>query len=731
MKKVELLAPAGNYACFEAAIKAGADAVYLGLNMFGARASADNFSEDELIQALKKAHLLGKKIYLTVNTLLKDSELSLIYDCIHKLYLNGLDGVIVQDIGVMKVIGQSFPKLDLHASTQMAITDVDGVEFARKLGVTRVVPARELSLNEISNIYNKTGMELECFIHGALCYSYSGKCLFSSFLGGRSGNRGRCAQPCRLPYDGQYLLSMKDLCTIDMIPELIEAGIASFKIEGRMKSPEYVYGVTSLYRKYIDEYNNSGKCEVSNEDKSTLLSLYTRGGNCKGYYNQKNGRNMITITSPSYESKGSEVNLNELPYPRIPIKMTCDIFRDMPIRMSIELLNVNGARYNENHLDYVFDVVPETAKSSGATVESVKKQLIKCGATDFAVNDCIINIDEGLFISNGQLNRIRRECLENVEKHILNKYYRDDDSERYVDVIEKSKKRSECCADACSINVSVINYSQLDEVVNDNIITGVIIPIGLIDLKNDSFMNAITCAINSKKNIFLRFPYIVRAKNGISGNDIERIFLELQDMLEKEYDYSIAGVYVSNYESIEIVNRLADGKMDIISDIHMYCMNSESVEKLKAFGVTCTTTPVELCENEIKKRNITGEELIIYGRMPMVVSSQCILKTTGKCNKCNVGNSITIRDRKDAELFCYTDCIECTNVIYNSVPNSILLKKELLDALNPASLRLDFTDESVSEIKQIVKRLSVTINDGSPVELCEKYTRGHLNKGVD
>ena len=251
LKTVELLAPAGSYDCFIAAVNAGADAVYLGLDRFGARASAANFSQDELKRALDIAHMRDKKIYLTVNTLFKDREIDELYDLLYEPYIYGLDGAIVQDIGVMSALRREFCDLPIHASTQAAVTATAGIEFLKDLGVKRVVPARELSLEEIGRMA-RTGMEIECFIHGSMCYCYSGKCLMSSFIGGRSGNRGRCAQPCRLSYDGHYYLSLKDMCVIDMIPELIDAGIGSFKIEGRMKDSEYVYAVTSVYRKYID-----------------------------------------------------------------------------------------------------------------------------------------------------------------------------------------------------------------------------------------------------------------------------------------------------------------------------------------------------------------------------------------------------------------------------------------------------------------------------------------------
>lgn len=305
-KSIEILAPAGSYESFRAAIAAGADAVYAGGPRFGARAFADNFSEPELLAAIDYAHLHGCRFYLTINTLLKDTEIRELSAYLKPLYKGGLDAVIVQDVGVLKLVREQFPQLDIHASTQMTITGAYGAEFLKSMGAVRVVPARELSLGEVQQIKKKTGMEVECFVHGALCYCYSGQCLMSSMIGGRSGNRGQCAQPCRLIYESEgrkgHILSLKDICTLEMIPELVEAGIDSFKIEGRMKRPEYVAGVTAAYRKYTDMYLRYGKerYHVEEQDKEILMDLYNRGGFHSGYYQQRNGKNMITPDRPNH-----------------------------------------------------------------------------------------------------------------------------------------------------------------------------------------------------------------------------------------------------------------------------------------------------------------------------------------------------------------------------------------------------------------------------------------------
>ena len=315
-RMVELLAPAGSYESLRAAVNAGADAVYIGGSRFGARAYADNPKEDALLDGIGYCHLHGKKLYMTVNTLLKEEELEQeLYSYLLPYYQAGLDGVIVQDFGVVQYLAEHFPGLPVHASTQMTITGCDSVRVLQRHGVTRVVPARELSLDEVQQIIEETGIEVETFVHGALCYCYSGQCLFSSMIGGRSGNRGRCAQPCRLPFrreDGErnvlgsqkYLLSMKDLCTLELLPEIVGAGIASLKIEGRMKRPEYTAGVVSIYRKYLDRLEQmDGKpkhWKADPEDLRTLMDLYNRGGFTGGYYHQHNGPKMMSMERPNH-----------------------------------------------------------------------------------------------------------------------------------------------------------------------------------------------------------------------------------------------------------------------------------------------------------------------------------------------------------------------------------------------------------------------------------------------
>ena len=313
----ELLAPAGSLEHLKAAVSAGADAIYMGGEKFGARAYAQNFSREDMIEALQIAHFHERKFYLTVNTLMKEEELfEELGEFLFPYYENGLDGVIVQDMGAARFIREHFPEIEIHGSTQMTVTDIHGAVAAKRMGMTRVVPARELSLEEIKEIKEKTGLDIEVFVHGALCYCYSGQCLLSSVYGDRSGNRGRCAQPCRLPFkvkdhygnnlhtskQGNYLLSPKDLCSLSLLPSLMELPVDSLKIEGRMKNVEYVAGVTSIYRKYLDQifanWEEREHFKPEESDIHALEELYCRGSFTTGYWKQHNGQNMMSVLSP-------------------------------------------------------------------------------------------------------------------------------------------------------------------------------------------------------------------------------------------------------------------------------------------------------------------------------------------------------------------------------------------------------------------------------------------------
>ncbi|MBP5299461.1 MAG: U32 family peptidase [Lachnospiraceae bacterium] len=417
-QRCELLAPAGDYEALTGALNAGADAVYLGGSKFGARAYASNFTEEELVEGLNYAHLLDKKIYLTLNTLVKEKEFGELYDFLLPYYENGLDGIIIQDIGVMDFVHCNFPLLPIHVSTQAYVTGPESVEFYRRLGAVRVVPARELSLDDIKAI-KETGIEVETFIHGAMCYCYSGQCLFSSIVGGRSGNRGRCAGPCRLPYSftyqgkegfkgESYPLSLKDMCTVYDIYELLDAGIDSFKIEGRMKKAEYAAGVVSVYRKYIDSYYNGERKKVSPEDDKLLKSLYIRSEIQSGYYHKHNGKDMITLKSPAYSATDDKLladirreYLSDLKKAKVSMKAFCKVGE--PFSLEVNYKDFDVKVFGDNPI--------EASLTRPATKEDIIRSLSKLGNSYFELDSVKLDLNGDCFVPVKMLNDLRRQAI--------------------------------------------------------------------------------------------------------------------------------------------------------------------------------------------------------------------------------------------------------------------------------------------------------------------------------
>ena len=422
VSKPELLAPVCNTEALYGVIRAGADAVYLGGSRFGARAYAENLSDTELLRAIDYVRLHGKKLYLTVNTLIKEKETDKVLEFLRPLAENGLHGVIVQDMGILRLFRSEFPEVSIHASTQMAVTDPSAARLLLSRGVKRAVPARELSLEELSAIRD-TGIEVEAFIHGAMCYSYSGLCLFSSMLGDRSGNRGRCAQACRLPYryrqqDVRYPLSMRDMCAAGQVRKLIQAGVTSFKIEGRMKAPEYCAGVTEIYRRLIDHISEDrGENEEEkyiNEAVERLSGIYLRSEVCGGFFDRRNDGSMITLDSPSYSGSDPEVitDIRErlLSGPeKTGVNLSLRVRAYEPAR-----LRVTGRSASGNTLTVSCDSSQnaEIAKKREMTAEDFEKHLCKLGDSFLTVESFEADLgDEGVFLPVSVINELRRECV--------------------------------------------------------------------------------------------------------------------------------------------------------------------------------------------------------------------------------------------------------------------------------------------------------------------------------
>ncbi len=715
--KVELLAPAGDYECFVSAINAGADAVYLSGEGYGARAYAKNFTKEELIKALSYAHLLDRKIYLTVNTVVKEDELKGLFDYILPLYENGLDGVIVQDLGVINYLKRNFKELPIHASTQMAITGTEGVKYAMELGITRVVLARELTLKEIAGIYKETGLELECFVHGALCYSYSGKCLFSSMIGDRSGNRGRCAGSCRQPYNDKYYLSTKDICTLRLIPELIKAGIASFKIEGRMKSPEYVAGVTAIYRKYIDAFYNNPSLFNSKEfknDLNTLTLLYTRGGNSEGYYERHNGAKMISVENASYKSSTEKVKeMNDKP--ELLVDAFVSLKTGMPANCVVTYgdicISVSGT-----------DVLK--AENKPITEETIIKQFSKTGDGLIRFSSVTSEIDSDAFMRIGELNELRRQSVKAIEDELLKSHKRcgNDYAIKYDEMpLTTAKTNNRINVDkadlqgGCEIVGFANTKKQLEAILNSSYITAASVPFKMLIANNPS--DIFESIIAANKKIFVSFPYVIRYDFFDKYSNVCELILN-----------KASGLYIDNYETLYHLNKCNSENVKFIGDIHLYCMNEEAKDVLLNTGLDTLTVPVELNKKELLKRGVTGEDLIIYGRVPMMISAQCVNNTMNGCNKKET--FISLNDRTGATFYAENNCSLCQNVIYNGYPLSLHGEIDFIRKINPSSLRLMFSNESYKETEEVLSFFEnggLYNDDNIPYK---HFTRGHFNRGV-
>ena len=726
MKKynVELLAPAGNIDAFIGAIHAGADAVYLAGTKFGARAYADNFTEEQLIFCIRYAHLFGRKVYLTVNTLMKDEELPELYAYLLPFYEAGLDAVIVQDIGVFQYIKRNFPDMELHVSTQMTITGEYGAELLKEMGASRIVPARELSLEEIVNMKEKTGLAIETFIHGAMCYCYSGQCLFSSILGGRSGNRGRCAQPCRLPYSldvpGKHMqecypLSLKDMCTLEHIGEFIDAGIDSFKIEGRMKKPEYAAGVTAIYRKYIDQklQNPDNPLRIDKKDWQELTSLYIRSERQNGYYYKQNGADMITLESPAYS--GSDDELLE----RIRQKY---IVSSLQLPISIYASFYCGCQVSVTCVSGEFSVtvegdIMEPAKNQPLTEESIIKQLKKLGDTVFELEEIEISTDEQGFYSLKAINELRRCAVHALEDQIIQKNGLTVSRKAVLVQTDNKVKEMRKKPDA-SWTILVTNEQQLSAV-SDYVKTNDF-PISRLYIESDLFLRNSELALPEKISNFIALPYVMRKKD----QDVLKKFLEIANSRS-----DIEGMLIRNLEEYQYLksNGFA-GKM--ITDAGVYMWNAETIDfwEDKVDGISC---PIELNKKEWQTlfRDCNVEKNV-YGRLPMMITANCISKTSGKCLRGNCSTTAYLTDRYKKKFPVIVQCNYCMNIILNSVPLS-LHNKECVKWYDSAMKRLSFTIEETEEVEKILKFFSDIYNGKEVQPPFDEYTTGHEKRGAE
>lgn len=702
-KDFELLAPAGNLEIFKGVIESGADAVYVGGSMFGARAYANNFTEEELLEAIDFAHLRGVKVYLTVNTLIKNSEFSKLYDYLLVYYKRGLDAVIVQDIGVVKAIHEYFPSMEIHTSTQMTVTGAEGVRFLSQFGVTRVVMAREVSLAEMKRIHEEIGMELEAFVHGALCYSYSGQCLFSSILGGRSGNRGRCAQPCRLPYTvegkkDEYILSLKDMCGIKALDKLHDAGVYSLKIEGRMKQLEYACGVVKYYRSYIDS-----KKPVSDADYDRIKALGNRCGFTDRYYFDHNGSDMVTYVKPNFVSNAAEPS---------PEKRKLSIEGELVLREG----EPGSLTVKRGDVTYKASIEPVSAAlKAPLDKKAAIDRINKTGDTDFEFSHIKAQIGENVFVPNGALNKLRRDAISGLCDKLLKKYYRND--ARYADmsrltalpehVVKSDAAHDEAINDYTTI-CSCMTRAQLDTLISYECFDVFYLDFDMYDRKNliQQFADDVQSLTKRNKKVYLMLPAIFRA-------DSSDYFVTIAKELD---NVSFEGFVVKNYEELYLTENLFTDKK-IILDHNMYTFNDVSKSAFFEHGVSGDTVPLELNSREIMHRNNIGSQMIVYGYYPLMTTANCVHKNTKGCDKKQ--KLIYLKDRYNKSFAVCNNCKECYNTIYNSLPTMLTKNISKLKEAGIRSFRYSFTIETPKQIKAVMD------------DKVAEYTNGHYKRGVE
>ena len=765
---IELLSPVGDFDCLKAAVQNGANAVYFGSNLFSARAFAKNFDNKELEQAINYTKLRGVKTHLTLNTLIKDEEFEEAFNVAKTAYKFGIDAIIVQDLGLAINLIKSFPDIEIHASTQMTTSNLEGVKKLEQLGFKRVVLSRECSISEIEHICKNSNIEIEVFTHGALCISYSGQCLFSSMVGGRSGNRGMCAQPCRLPYslfsgdtvlNKGYLLSPRDLCSLENLPRLISAGVSSLKIEGRMKSPTYVATVTKIYRKYIDlAYkflnNEISNYEIDENDKKELMQVFNRGEFSTGHlldtpnkkliYPQKPNnmgitlgkvlkfnpnKGLITVNLEnevaigdgiSFENESTKYTVSELMNKNINIKSGFKgatvtfgrmkgnikpgdkIFKITDKALSTEALNSYSKEFIKTYLscnleihsnkkilvkvkstkfnievNFEYDYIPDIAKTSPITQEKIVNQFNKTLNTCFEFSDININLDDNVFIPTSILNDIRRTAINLIEEKIINCFKRKTNS-----LITKIESNSEALIkhQEKALLLNILNtdydYSKLKH------FDRIYIPLKYFSDKN---YEKILKVLETKFKLYIYMPVVVKDRY------LSKIKKYVENALE---NYNISGAVVSEMSSISLFKN-----MDLIANYNFNIYNSYSAVEMQKLSFSSITLSPELDKSELSNICANNKEVIVYGKIPLMTMSYCLLGKSNRCYKdckhlCLNNNTYYLNDRYNFKFRIIPDNFQTLTTIYNSRNISI-------SNINVNCIRYDILDETIDEINKL------------------------------
>lgn len=821
MKKIELLSPVGDFECLKAAVQNGADSVYFGAANFNARASATNFDLSNLKEAISYAKLRGVNTHLTLNTLIKDTEFDDAVLLAKKAYEFGIDAIIVQDLGLARFLIKNFPDLPIHASTQMTIHNLEGALEAQKLGFKRAVLSRELSLEEIQYICANTNIEIETFIHGALCISYSGQCLFSSMVGGRSGNRGKCAGPCRLPYETLgtfhfaskgYLLSTKDLCALEFLPKLIDAGVMCFKIEGRMKTPEYVATVTRIYRKYIDLALSDNPYIIDPKDVKDLMQVFNRGGFSTGHLDSKANTSLVFSEKPNnmgiyignianlkpnkghvfinltddvsigdtieFEKEATKYTVSELmlknknittglkkqlvevgrmkgnlhigdkvyktnskelsalahssyqeEHKKVDLTACITLKKDSPVLLKVSTISNTNPIFNDINVSFASSVCPVEAKSQPLDKDRVITQLNKTKDTIFNFKNIDVVLDDNLFLTSIKvLNELRRNALDEIlliaNSRILrtsptslnlNETIKVDKTpiNNSIDAATKSNKQKEI-----SVLLNLLdenkNYTDLKNV--DNIY----LPLKYFGNKK---YESVIKNIGENFNTYIYLPTIIKSNytnllRNVIDNSIE--------------NFKIAGFVVSNLSSGNFIYQMKNkygNRFNFIGNYTLNIYNSKSIQEWKELGINKLTISPELDKftiDDLLNNSSVAQELIVYGRTPLMTMNYCLLGKTNKCyptcgTQCKNNIEYYLKDRLGFLFPILPDSIQTVSTLYNSKITSICAN----DFSKATSYRIDLLDETVDTTNNIVN----TILSGGRLE-GKDYTNGNLNREI-
>ena len=656
----ELLSPAGSLQAFEAAIDGGADAIYVGGASFNARINAKNFSADELRQAVRLAHAYGVKVYQTINIMIHGREVSELIEAAERSAEIGVDAFIVSDIGAARLIHSRLPEMPLHASTQMSIHNADGAKLLADMGFTRVVPARELSQRDIKTLVDENPLEVEIFIHGAMCVSHSGQCLFSSLVGGRSGNRGLCAQPCRLPYacsDGRvgdkYPLSLKDMSLASHVREIIDSGVASLKIEGRMKSPEYVHGVTKIWRRLLDDGRNA-----SADDIRELAELFSRGGFSDGYYTENVGRKMLGVRSDEDKQASRELERFNKITRKIPVDMRVALYEGTPSRLTVSC---------GDKMAKVEGVCPQAAINAPIDEATVRKCMGKLGDSCFVLNNIEIELGDSIMMPISQLNAIRREAVAVLEEKMV--------ETATVKIEEITCKEPEAVAKKRNVG-RFFSAEQISESARDYFDV-LLLPLDKFEPIADGFV----------------MPPVIF--------DSEKKWAV--ELIRKAVDGGAKYAVVTNLGQIAMLKANAP-EVKLIADFRFNSGNSHTVSFFEKFGFESVVLSAELTLPQI--RDIKGAKAaIVYGRIPLMTLEKCVIKELyGDKRGCEIC-SRSSAEMKDRRGFVFPVLREMPhrNIVYNSMPTNMSDRQDELARSGIVDRHFIFTVENAREVDEVIE----------------------------